>query len=367
MSEQTATGPRRPSRRMVLGAGIPAAVGVLAVGAIGSPWPARLGEATGDGELAEALAPHLDGHRHVSAAVIDGDEVRFAGFGADEHREYEVASISKTFTAALVMDAVDRGELTLETTVEDVLGSRASGTGVADRTIAQLASHTSGIPRLPPSMLRRLTWDTPLRKNPYRDLDGESVIDAALEVEVEEPGTYQYSNLATALEGHLVASAAGSTWHDLLAERLLEPLGLASTRAPRTEQELGAGDVSGHLANGHGAEPWVMDGYAPTGGVRSTAADVTTWVRSMIDGSNPGTNGLEPIADLGEGQQIAVHWHLQTVETGTAVWHNGENAGFHSFCGFVPETGRGVVLLSDTANASIDALGLGVLEGTVAA
>ncbi len=361
-----ASHPVRPSRRAVLGAAVPAVLAVGAAGVLGSPRPAALGEPTGDDHLADALAPHLEGHRRVAVALLSDDDPRFAGFGADESGEFEIGSVSKTLTAALTMSAVAHGELALVSTVADVLGSRASDSAVADVTIAELASHTSGIPSLPTSIAMRSLLTSTLRKDPYAGHDADDVIEAALGTSPSGRGRYAYSNLATALEGQLLAIAAGSPWEELLRSRLLDPLGLAATRAPLTAGALDDGPT-GHAANGQGAGAWTMDGYAPAGGIRSTAADLSVHLRSMMDGTNPGAAGIEPVADAGGGTRIGVHWLTTTTGGGERItWHNGMTGGFASFCGWNRDTGLGFVVLTDTAR-SVDALAMDVLEGTVAA
>ncbi|MBK0332310.1 beta-lactamase family protein [Brachybacterium sp. MASK1Z-5] len=358
----------RPSRRTVLGVGALSAVALLGTGALAGPRPARLGAPTGNQDLAAELADHLTGQRTVACALIDGDDVRFAGFGTDEHREFEVGSVSKTFTAALVMDAVRRGELELEATVQDVLGASAKCSAIPDVTVRDLASHTSGIPSLPAPVIAKNLWRTPLHRDPYAGFGAQEVVDLALDVTPVGRGSVAYSNHGVALEGQLVARAAGASWPELLAERVLTPMGLTATRAPITASRLGAKAPTGFTGTGHRSAAWTMDGFAPAGGIRSTAADLVTWVRSMMDGSNAGADGIRPTARQDEKTSVGVNWFTTTLAGGgRAVWHNGETGGFHSFCGFSPEAKRGWVLLSDTADSGTDDLAFRILDGEVAA
>ncbi|WP_152353765.1 serine hydrolase domain-containing protein [Brachybacterium subflavum] len=358
----------RPSRRTVLGVGAASAVALLGTGALAGPRPARLGAPTGDRELTAELAEHLTDQRTVACALIDGDDIRFAGFGADEHREFEIGSVSKTFTAALVMDAVRRGELDLEASVQDVLGASAKGSAIADVTVRELASHTSGIPSLPGPVIAKNLWRTPLHRDPYAGFSAQEIVDLALDAAPAGRGSVAYSNHGVALEGQLVARAAGASWEDLLAERVLTPMDLASTRAPITASRLGAKAPTGFTRTGHHSAAWTMDGFAPAGGIRSTAADLVTWVRSMMDGSNPGADGIRPTAQQDEKTSVGVNWFTTALAGGgSAVWHNGETGGFHSFCGYSPEAERGWVLLSDTADSATDDLAFRILDGEVAA
>ncbi|MCL6423285.1 beta-lactamase family protein [Brachybacterium sp. JHP9] len=359
--------PASPSRRTLLGAGIPAVAALGVTAALGSPRPAVLGEPTGDADLAAALSPQLTSHRRVAVALLGpGAEPRFAGFGADENRDFEIGSATKTFTGALLMAAVEAGEVELATTVAEVL-PEAAGTAVADVTFAELASHTSGLPRLGSSLGLSSIWTTTLRKDPYAGQSPDDVIADALRSPLTGRGTVAYSNLGAALEGQLLAKIGGDHWDTLLFERILDPLGMTRTFAPITPNRLGDADPRGHSSTGHRAAAWTMNGYAPTGGIRSTAADMARYLRAVIDGAAPVGSGLEPIARENPAQQVAVHWFRTQLASGTEmIWHNGMTGGFASFIGFAPASGRGVVLLTDTAN-TLDNLGVSILDGSLAA
>lgn len=356
---------RTTTRRTVL-AGAAGAGAVLAVsGFAAGPRPARLGEVQGDEELAAALRPHLTGHRHVAAVLIDGDQQRFAGFGADESTEFEIGSVTKTFTGALLMDAVDRGEVTLETTVSDILGERAAGSEAADVTLAELASQSSGLPRLPPGMLLKSFPLNLLRKDPYLGSSVDDTIDAALGASLSDRGEDSYSNLGVAFLGQLLAAQTGSTWQELLSSRLLDPLGMTSTRAPFRLDEVGVEAPRGHGRSGLPAGAWTMHGYGPAGGIRSTGHDMGLYLASMQDGSNPGATGLKPLVKRGEDSAVGIVWSLRTTDAGESlVQHNGMTGGFAAFCGFNQDSGRGVALMTDSAR-SPDELGIGLLDGSV--
>ncbi|WP_193105154.1 serine hydrolase [Brachybacterium sp. FME24] len=364
---QDATSPHipAPSRRAVF-AGAAGAGAVLAVTAVtAGPRPPRLGPVGGDEELAAELRPYLGGHHRVSVVVIDGEQHRFAAFGADENTEFEIGSVTKTFTGALLMDAVERGEVTLDTTVTEILGERAHGSDAADVTLAELASQSSGLPRLP---VRRLLASFPmivLRKDSYLGTSAEDVIDAALGATLRDRGDYAYSNLGVALLGQLLAVRAEATWQELLGARLLDPLGMTSTRAPFHLADVGEDAPRGRTSSGLSAGAWTMHGYGPAGAIRSTAADMGRYLRSLQEGSNPGAAGLEPLVDRGEGRSVGVVWGLNQTDDGdTLVQHNGMTGGFSAFCGFNRDTGRGVALLTASAR-DLDDLGAAIIDGSV--
>lgn len=363
---------RRPSRRTVLTAAVPAAAAVVGLTALTAPRPASLGAPAGDEELATALAPHLGGHRRVAAILVEDGQARLAGFGTGEGTElegseFEIGSVSKTFTGALLAVAVEREELTTDTTVAEVLGADAEGSAIADVTLAELATHSSGLPRLASAAAGGSIVAGLLRRDPYRGRDGKQVIADALAETPSGRGEHAYSNLAVALEGQLLATAASTDYAALLTERILEPLGMTSTYAPITAGNLRETARRGHGTSGLRQGMWTMDGSAPAGGIRSTPADMTRYLTAMIDGSAPGAAAATEVLFEESGtSSTAMNWFLEDFGSGEPItWHNGMTGGYASFVGWDPSNGRGLALFSDTAR-SLDELAVGVLTGEVA-
>ena len=134
-----------PRHRSGLAVAVALAAAVALVGVLARPSPPSLSTlVTGDATLAARARPLLPGALdRVSVAVVDGAAVTYAGFGADEHTEYEIGSITKTFTASLLADAIRRGEVTADTKVGALLP--LGGAPIADVTLEELASHRSGL------------------------------------------------------------------------------------------------------------------------------------------------------------------------------------------------------------------------------
>src|SRR3712207_2956219 len=108
-------------RRIAVAPALAAIVALFGVLARPSP-PALSTLVTGDAALAARARPLLHGALdRVSIAVVDGSTVTYAGFGANEHTEYEIGSLTKTFTAVLLADAIQRGEVTADTKVGALL------------------------------------------------------------------------------------------------------------------------------------------------------------------------------------------------------------------------------------------------------
>src|SRR5699024_5749502 len=114
------------------------------------------------------------------------------------------------------------------------------------------------------------------------------------------------------------------------------------------------------------AGPWTMNGYAPSGGMRSTAADLATFLAATRDGSAPGAAAHEEVLlEQDEFTNVSINWiHSQLSNDSTVIWHNGASGGYASFAGWDTDSGRGVVLLTDTANP-IEGVGFEILTGGV--
>ncbi|MCI4082547.1 beta-lactamase family protein [Streptomyces sp. MMS21 TC-5] len=149
--------------------------------------------------------------------VWEGSRTSIEGHGPDGDVQYRIGSISKTFTAVLVMRLRDEGLLRLEDPLEKHLPETAAG-GV---TIAQLLAHTGGLAAETPGEW----WErTPGAQRPeLADVLGEEPFKLT-------PGSrHHYSNPGYTLLGSLVEALRGRPWEEVLRAEVLEPLGLDRT------------------------------------------------------------------------------------------------------------------------------------------
>jgi serine-type D-Ala-D-Ala carboxypeptidase/endopeptidase len=233
-------------------------------------------------------------------------------------------------------------------------------------TLEDLASHRSGLPGLPRGLLRRALW--PDRHDPYARWDA-----ARLEAAVprsrprREPGRRPaYSNYGFGLLGYVLARLAGTSYEDLVRERICRPLGLADTRIETPEADRRR-LAEGHDRRGRPVSHWHLAALAGAGGLRSTAADLLAYMRLHEMGSE------DPLAaaaaetrrarisrgrmSIGLGwMSLAPGWKLRR----RVFLHEGGTGGFRSFAGFAPDEGVAVVVLANQARP-VGRLGVGVL------
>ncbi len=281
---------------------------------------------------------------------------------------FEIGSISKTFTAAMLADMVARKQVALNDQVASLL---PKGTVIPARsgkqiTLLDLATQSSGLPRMPDNMKPKD------ENNPYADytvaqmyafLAGHSL--------ANDPGAkYDYSNLGFGLLGHALALRAGKSYEALMVERIATPLGMTDTRialSPSMQARL----APGHTDTGKPIGNWDLPTFAGAGAIRSTVDDMLSYIRANADSAaTPLSKTLalthtERHAGPSATTTIGLAWHRTRSRSGkTIVWHNGGTGGYRSFTGYDEATGEGVVVLTNTSN-SVDEIGMYLLDQTI--
>lgn len=319
----------------------------LAVGLLARPAPSRLPDRhVGDAELA-TLAREVVGEEQPALAVaaVTGDGTRTAAIGAGLDDRFEIGSISKGLTGLLFADMIGRGEVTADTRVGDLI---PVGGPVAEVTLAQLATHHSGLPARVPTVrqLVRNWWSQLSAANPYNATLAQRLAELA-DVDHDAPPA-TYSNFGFELLGAALAAAGGAPYPQLLAQRVLTPLGMDDTIVPVSAAELGPRDLRGETEGGRRADPWLGEALGPAGAGRADITDMAVLARALLDGSAPGIDALTPRSTFDDEDSIGWAWFTSAVPaTGTSVVrHNGGTGGFTSFLGIDRDAGTAVVVLS---------------------
>jgi serine-type D-Ala-D-Ala carboxypeptidase/endopeptidase len=297
----------------------------------------------------------------VVIAVVDGDKSEVRGFGklpggkpADGNTVFEIGSVTKTFTATLLADAVLKGTLRLDQPIADLLPGWTIPGG-PKLTLETIATQRSGLPRMPTNFVPAGP------ANPYRDY-GEDKLKAFLAGYTlpREPGTkYEYSNLGFGLLGTALAHHAQSDYASLLQRIVFGPLGMTASSVATTPSQT-ADLAPGHDEKGLPTNNWVFDAFAGAGGVRSTGNDMLKYLKANMTAAQGTAMALaqQPRADVGPDSKIGLAW-MTTGKYGV-VWHNGMTGGYAAYVGFSADRKHGVVLLTNAA-ASLDDLGFATL------
>jgi CubicO group peptidase (beta-lactamase class C family) len=275
---------------------------------------------------------------------------------------FAIGSISKTFTAVLILMLRDEGRLSLD----DRLGHHLLAQRHADVTLRELLAHASGLQR----ELVGDAWDSlempAIDEVVARLSDAEQVLPSRLR--------WHYSNLAYSLLGEVVARVDGRPWGTALQARLLDPLGLTRTgldpAAPRA-----LGYYTSPFTDSVSRERWVdMAAFNSAGGLWSTVSDLARWAAFLCDGADGVLSAAtieemtrpEIMADL-EGWTLAWGLGLQLFRSGERVLagHGGAMPGFLAGVA-ARRTDRTAAVVLTNATTGLDTTGLAVeLVGTV--
>ncbi len=326
-----------------------------------------LSTASTDAEIQEILTDRIDRQQQsigIVVGIIDANGRRIVAHGhpakgdprpVDGQTVFEIGSVTKVFTALLLADAVEEGTLRLDTPVSTLLpaGVTMPDDKQAAITLKDLATHMSGLPRLPSNLAPADM------SNPYADYDAAKLhAFLASNKPLRRPGVeHEYSNLGAGLLGHVLALKAGLSYEELVASRIAAPLGMKDTAITLRP------DWSGRQAKGHDAalEPvsdWDLNALQGAGALRSTADDLLIFLEAAM-GRKPSSLApafatllatRQPLGN-GDDDQQALGWVISGKGDEQFIWHNGGTGGYRSFVGYRPSTGVGVVALS---NASTD-------------
>jgi len=295
------------------------------------------------------------------AHVNDGDVTHYAGGtvtpggeqAPDENSQYEIGSITKAFTDLLLAEMVEMEKVSYDTTIGDLLGEDFAfrNAAVADITLLQLATHRSGLPRMPGDFAPSNQLD------PYAGYDSKALLKSLSTTRDKQPlgNYYSYSNFGVGVLGYLLGQVHGGGYAEALTELVVEPLGLSRTSFARAENSVTA------FSGGQAVSDWTIDGMAGAGALRSTTGDLAKFAQVQLgEAENPFAHDLaddrQVLSEAG-GFEITRVWHVGKAADGDIFWHNGGTGGFQSFFGFKPETGEAVAIIL-SGNADPTATGL---------
>ncbi|ELF1048302.1 beta-lactamase family protein [Enterobacter asburiae] len=338
------------SRRRLLAAGVVfvslIAAGIYLQPGVSTPSPRQTGDAT----IVSFLTPLLSGARgSVAVAFITPKGVQYALWDSDFTKQYEIASLTKTMTSSLLIEAQRRGEAAPQTRVGELIPEIA---GLAsDITLAQLASHRSGLPPLATSLPEKVQVikSIILRDNIW-NFDEETLIEMVNKASVERPAEFDYSNTDYALLGLALARASHQSFAHLLQTRIFAQAHMTDSVVASDTTPASFAFSRGRSASGLSEAPWVMHAFAPAAGVRSTIVDMAHYAQSLLEGKLAWSDAMTPqFATDDPDSRVGYGWFTTRIQGRDITWHDGESSGFASAIAFDRQRKSAVVILSDTA------------------
>lgn len=277
------------------------------------------------------------------------------GEAIDKHTIYEIGSISKTFTAIVLAQAVLEGKMKLDDPVqkylpEGVTMPKRSGQEI---TPGQLSDHTSSLPRMPTNF----TPEDPL--NPFADYTEDQLYEFLNTYELPRDigSAYEYSNVAQGLLGHVLELVYDKSYEDLVIERIAAPLNMNETKVTLDDH------MKSNLALGYNygikAKNWDIPTLAGAGALRSSVHDMLIFLAANMGLVKteiyPSMELTHKVRHHKAGNaRVGLAWHINKGAEGDVIWHNGGTGGYRTFAGFVKESGRGVVVLTNSTTGADD-------------
>ena len=318
-------------------------------------WTERLHDLTSQsGVRGAVLGIWADGQETVAAYGVLN-----SGTGVETTPDslFQVGSITKVWTATMIMQLIDEGSLSLDTTVAQVLpGARICTSDVSGEvTIEHLLTHTSGI-----------EGDVFIDTGRGDDCLERFVARLAGVKSVYPPGeAFSYANTGFQLLGRIIEVIDSQTWDNALRTRLTTPLGLTRT-VTLPEDAIVHRVAAGHDDDGNLITFWTgprCDG--PAGAVTCDAHDLLTFARFHLDGGTgpDGTRVLTeasatamrqqrvalPPPPAGQGNGLA--WRLADWNGHQIIGHSGDTIGQSAWLQTVPDLGLAVCLLTNTGSS----------------
>ncbi|HEX8903302.1 MAG TPA: serine hydrolase domain-containing protein [Longimicrobiaceae bacterium] len=293
----------------------------------------------------------------LSVAIVkDGRVLLQRGWGvADRHAraataatEYQIASVSKQFTAAAILRLAEQGKLALDDPVTDYVEGLPNP--YEDVTIARLLNHTAGVPNF-----------TEFFREFRQPLAPSQVIDSLAERPLLfDPGSgFHYSNSGYYLLGLVIERVTGQGYADYLGEQFFGPLGMNSTHyCGELSSAVPAGFVRGRGGKPVHAAPWDPSVLYAAGSICSTAADLARWEVALGEGRVLSQASYRlmttpaPPPDPSVRMAYGFGMMVDTTDAGPYLHHDGAVSGFRAQVAWYPDEHLAVVVLMNQGLAA---------------
>ncbi len=309
---------------------------------------------------AKRIEHHIPG---MAIAVVKGDQVILSqGFGvmdlenqtpATPDTLFAIGSSSKSFTAIMTAMMVDEGKLNWDDEVASYLPAYQFTVDGAHLpvTLRDALSHRSGYTR------NDLLWAN-------GQASRELILETATHAEPwdEFRKSFHYNNVMYLAAGEVIANLAGSSWDDVLAQTILQPLGMTDSTSIHETAESNENISLGYQWNDETETHDLMprrnlNNVAPAGGIYSNVKDMAQWVKVLLnDGNHDGKQLIskeqlhatwEPAINISGEMNYGMGWFLRPWQDQPVVEHGGNIDGYGAQVALLPESDLGFVLLTN--------------------
>lgn len=278
----------------------------------------------------------------ISVAIYNENGITYNVYGADYNLnyDYEIGSITKTFTAMLVSKAIEEERINLDDSISNYLE-------LENRyypTIKRIITHTSGLKTYYLSLQKIKNYFA--GGNDFYNISKEQLLKELNKTRLEERDyNFNYSNFGVSALGLVLEKVYDKNYNELL-EEYLQQLDMNNTTIAT-----GTGNLSGYWK-------WnENDGYIPSGAIISNIEDMSKYLETLITSDeNYVINVAEPLTDINVENEIynmldvnidsvGMTWMIDNKNN--IIWHNGSTTNFNSYIGFNRKKKIGVVVLSN--------------------
>lgn len=278
---------------------------------------------------------------------------------------YEVGSISKVFTSTLLAEFVEAGTLALEDNINDSFNFAFKND--IKISFINLANHSSGLPRLPSSMIFNAIFNM---DNPYVDFDDEAMKNYLVEdLDLDNPpGTKSvYSNLGAGLLGYTLGHISNMSYEEMLSEKITKKY--AMNRTTTDKAKIQDYLVLGRDVDGDITPNWEFKAMAGAGAIFSSVEDLAKFTFAQFDSTNTALAlTRKSTFEESENRHLGLGWVLFKRDNGDQwIWHNGGTGGYRSSMVLNTKNQNAVIILTNIASShsksnNIDRLGFDLMN-----
>jgi CubicO group peptidase (beta-lactamase class C family) len=304
--------------------------------------------------------------------VIDNDSVYYESFGRKVHTHkqelhksdvFELGSISKTLTASLIHTLVDKGIMSYDNKVNDLVPIDYKNPRLKSLTIKDLLNFNTSFPKRP-AMIGEFEDEA---QDPYKYYTKERLLQYYSYFVPEKGVKFNYSHINYALLEIIAETKTGQTFDDLLAQHLFSDLGMNNSFVHFKEKKNNV-VIQGVDRSSTQVGPWTFPAFAGSEGIKSSVADLSQYAKAVLGYSQTNLDKILPPQTLlnnpsfNEELYHSMGWHVVNVNKKFRVLvANGTTSGHSAFIGLVPNSKTGVIVLSNSSFGTKD-LGMLILR-----
>ncbi|MFN8575429.1 MAG: serine hydrolase [Candidatus Sericytochromatia bacterium] len=278
----------------------------------------------------------------------------------DSNTLFEIGSITKVFTTTTFAKMALDKKVNLTDDIDKYTKSpNFENTKIK---LQDLATHTSGLPRLPENL--NLDKVDPL--NPYSEYTRDEMYKALGDYKLsKKPNTvYEYSNFAMGILGDILATKEKKDYETLIKDEILKPLNMNNTSINLSRTQI-FNMATPHDEKGEPVSMWTFKTLEGAGAIKSNIPDMLKFLKSNIYLDNSTLKNSMELAQETKFKsnvvEVGLGWHKNKLKSDYLIWHNGGTGGFRSFLGFLKNKKVGVIVLSNSGNG-VDDLSHLILE-----